>query len=144
MTDAQPRYEHRYRGSYRAAVIGHTGRGNYGHGLDLAFWSGPSTPLYFLPRPFPLPGREQEWQRLEVPSEPPVAKPPLGAAAFFAANRALVMDLLEAVEEDRPTVADGHDARAALEMILAVYASHLSGQRVSLPLKERAHPLTVW
>ena len=27
----------RYRGTYRAAVVGHTGRGNYGHGLDLAF-----------------------------------------------------------------------------------------------------------
>ena len=27
----------RYRGTYRAAVVGHTGRGNYGHGMDLAF-----------------------------------------------------------------------------------------------------------
>src|SRR5690349_10561889 len=27
----------KYRGSYRAGVIGHTGRGNYGHGLELSF-----------------------------------------------------------------------------------------------------------
>src|SRR6266545_3959811 len=26
-----------YRGSYRAAIIGHTGQGNYGHGLDTVF-----------------------------------------------------------------------------------------------------------
>lgn len=27
----------RYEGSYGVGVIGHTGTGNYGHGLDLAF-----------------------------------------------------------------------------------------------------------
>src|SRR6266536_2909290 len=26
-----------YTGTYRAAVIGHTGRGNYGHGMDIVF-----------------------------------------------------------------------------------------------------------
>ena len=34
-----------------------------------------------------------------------------------------------------------YEARAALEMIMAVYAAHLSGGRVSFPLKERRHPL---
>jgi hypothetical protein len=28
-----------------------------------------------------------------------------------------------------------------LEMVMSVYASHLSGARVTLPLKERKHPL---
>jgi hypothetical protein len=34
-----------------------------------------------------------------------------------------------------------HDGRAALEMILAVYASHLAGKAVELPLRERGLPL---
>jgi hypothetical protein len=45
------------------------------------------------------------------------------------------------VEEDRPTLSDVRDAAAALEMITAVYASHLTGARVALPLASRAHPL---
>ena len=34
-----------YQGSYRAGVIGHTGRGNYGHGLDVAFVGLPNVRL---------------------------------------------------------------------------------------------------
>src|SRR4030095_14923837 len=31
-----------YRSTYRAAIIGHTGRGNFGHGLDQAFYGLPN------------------------------------------------------------------------------------------------------
>ena len=34
-----------YQGTYRAGVIGHTGRGNYGHGLDVAFVGLPNVQL---------------------------------------------------------------------------------------------------
>ncbi|MGH2369510.1 MAG: Gfo/Idh/MocA family protein, partial [Chloroflexota bacterium] len=34
-----------YRGTYRAVVIGHTGRGNYGHGLDIALVGLPNVEL---------------------------------------------------------------------------------------------------
>ena len=34
-----------YQGTYRAGVIGHTGRGNYGHGLDVAFVGLPNVRL---------------------------------------------------------------------------------------------------
>src|SRR5205085_1753576 len=105
------------------------------------FWSDPATPVLFLPRPFAVPGRDGEWQRLDVPEIPPGEGAPAGAGAFFATNQALTRNLLESIEQNRPPINDGHNARAALELILGVYASHLAGDRVALPLAEREHPL---
>jgi predicted dehydrogenase len=113
----------------------------------LALWSDPGSPVYFYPRPFALPDAAGEWQRLEPPPLPELPEPtdaPPGASTFFDSNRAIVRDLLAAVETDRPPVSSGHDARAALEMILAVYESHVQGGRVSLPLQQRTHPLSRW
>ncbi|MBM3187194.1 MAG: Gfo/Idh/MocA family oxidoreductase [Chloroflexi bacterium] len=56
-------------------------------------------------------------------------------------NRLLARDLIVAIEEGREPVASGTDGRMALEMIMAVYASALSGARVSIPLSRREHPL---
>jgi predicted dehydrogenase len=50
-------------------------------------------------------------------------------------------DLIEAIEHDRPPACSGADARDALEMILAAYASDLAGTAVALPLADRRHPL---
>ena len=63
---------------------------------------------------------------------------------MHAANQLLVVDLLAALEAGREPLSSGHDARAALEMIMAVYWSHLRAQRVPLPLAERDHPLLHW
>jgi len=57
------------------------------------------------------------------------------------ANRKLVEDLLRCAENGGDPMASGKESRATLEMIHGVYASHLAGARVSLPLKDRAHPL---
>jgi predicted dehydrogenase len=60
-----------------------------------------------------------------------------------AANRAIVADLIRAVETDAPTRADARAGRTAVEMVLACYASHGRGGLVTLPLADRdAHPLT--
>jgi hypothetical protein len=53
----------------------------------------------------------------------------------------LIADLFRAIETDTQSVASFYEARGVLEMLLAIYASQLKGGRVSLPLKERAHPL---
>ena len=66
---------------------------------------------------------------------------PPGAGGFYRSNQQLAGDLLTAIEEDRPSINSGHNARAALELIVAVYESHLRGQRVTLPLADRTHPL---
>lgn len=108
-----------------------------GSGGTMAFWSAADSAVYFTPRPYPLPDDWGSWQRLE-PEEMPILP---GAGRQHAANQVLVRDLLAAVEEDRTPLASGHDARAALEMILAAYESHLCGERVALPMARRTHPL---
>jgi predicted dehydrogenase len=57
-------------------------------------------------------------------------------------NQILVRDLLAAIAHDREPLSSGADARAAIEMIQGVYASHLAGgARTPIPLIERNHPL---
>ncbi len=66
---------------------------------------------------------------------------PSGLKGFGAANKRIVEDLIRAVETGGEPVVSVREGRAALEMILAVYAAHLKGGRVDLPLKDRRHPL---
>jgi len=56
---------------------------------------------------------------------------------WFNGNRLAVWDLLNG-REPRCT---GRDGRWAMEMVLGIYASHLSGRRLEFPLRERRHPL---
>ena len=56
-------------------------------------------------------------------------------------NATIVRDILQAREEGRRPVSSGHDGRWSLEMIHGIYASHLYGGRISLPLENRDHPL---
>lgn len=49
-------------------------------------------------------------------------------------------DLVRSLEENREPLANGEDARWALEMILGVYAAYRFGRR-RLPLANREHPL---
>jgi predicted dehydrogenase len=74
------------------------------------------------------------WTRLTLPGNPPPRD-------TNEANRALVADLLEAIEQDREPKASGRQARWTIEMVMALYESQLSGGRVHFPLKNRDHPL---
>ena len=49
--------------------------------------------------------------------------------------------LVEAIRENKTPVVSLDDGRAALEMVSAVFAAHISGTRVDMPLKDRRHPL---
>ena len=49
-------------------------------------------------------------------------------------HTAQVRDVLDAIQEGRPSLSDGRDARATLEVILAAYKSAITGQTVTLPL----------
>lgn len=65
-----------------------------------------------------------------------------GANDLVQANRRIVSDLIHAVESDTQPRASVYDARAAMEMIFACYASHAQGRPVPLPLESRSrHPL---
>jgi predicted dehydrogenase len=74
------------------------------------------------------------WTRLALPGNPPPRD-------TNAANRALVSDLLEAIEKDRQPRSSGIEARWTIEMALALYESQRSGGKAAFPLKRRAHPL---
>jgi predicted dehydrogenase len=146
-------------GSYESARAADGGSGSdyfrlelCGTGGTISIWSSPTAPLYFCPRSFALPNHPEEWEAIPTESvqRELVAAGGLepagqaGASAMQAANQLLVVDLLAALEEGREPLSSGHDARAALEMIMAVYWSHMRAQRVPLPLAERAHPLQHW
>jgi predicted dehydrogenase len=92
-------------------------------------------------RPDPLwnDGRsDATWQPLPGA---PANDDPSGLRGAEAANKRLVEDLIRAVETGGESMASGYECRAALEMILSVYASHLAGATVKLPLADRRHPL---
>lgn len=146
-------FDHGVTGSYESARSDDGGKGNYfrmdlcGTGGIVTVWSSTTMPVYVYPRPFALPDRADEWQVLEAPPLPPpagVGPPSAGASGMHAANQIIAADLLAALEEGREPLSSGHDARAALEMIMAVYESHVRADRVMLPLPERDHPLARW
>lgn len=90
-----------------------------------------------------VPEEGGEWTLLDIPPEPPVPGSPDPATGHppTRGNRLAVADLIRAVEEDREPLVSARDGRWALEMILGIYTSHLSGCRVAFPLKDRKHPL---
>lgn len=68
---------------------------------------------------------------------------PVGANDLAVGNRAIVADLIHAVETDTQSRTHARSGRTAIEMVLACYASHGRGGMVAWPLTDRdAHPLT--
>ncbi len=65
----------------------------------------------------------------------------LKATGYEGGNPAVVKDLLEAIEHDRQPKCGMREARATIEMIMAIFESHRLGKIVPLPLENRRHPL---
>ena len=88
-----------------------------------------------------FPGRSgAKWQEITSAG---VGKPePLKDNGLGLGNVWIAKDLIEAIEKDRQPLGSVYDARAALEMILAVYESHRLRGVAEIPLKNRQHPLT--
>jgi predicted dehydrogenase len=73
-----------------------------------------------------------------------VDKPePIKDGSNHVGNVLAVKDLLDAIENNRQPKAGIHDARAAVELIVAVFDSQRLGGPVDLPLKNRQNPLTM-
>ncbi len=63
-------------------------------------------------------------------------------AQYFADNnRFAALDLMQAIIEDRQPESNVYDAINVLEIIYGIYASSLESKTISLPLKDRVHPL---
>ena len=145
-------FENGVTGSYESARADDGGKGNYfridvcGTGGIVTLWSSTTMPVYYYPRPVALPDKQDEWEVIEPE---PLPRPqgsvePEGASAMDLGNKIIASDLLAALETGREPLSSARDARAALEMIMAVYESHIAGDRVALPLTERTHPLSRW
>lgn len=88
------------------------------------------------------PGRSKApWKRIS--SEGMDRPEPLSDPQHRYGNRLIALDLIRAIETDSQPHGSMYDARAALEMILAVYESHRLNAPVRLPLDNRKHPLSV-
>lgn len=48
----------------------------------------------------------------------------------------LYKDMIEAIEEDRTPYVDGEAGRSALELVLGIYLSSMTGKRVKFPLQD--------
>ncbi len=99
------------------------------------------------PMPFEDAGQFKRVEELPMDEIPgaapwPPEKTGPGIGAYYAqCNRHAAWDLLSAAAADREPISSGRDGRWTLEMIQGVYASHLAGRRLPLPLLERRHPL---
>ncbi|MGV8879983.1 MAG: Gfo/Idh/MocA family protein [Sphingobacteriaceae bacterium] len=52
----------------------------------------------------------------------------------FIGHQKQIADMIEAIESDRDPLIDGAEGRKSVEIVLAIYESAKTGQRVSLPL----------
>jgi predicted dehydrogenase len=114
----------------------------YGSRGVLQIATGSLPAVHFLDDPSWWPARSKAvWQ--EVTSAGLGKPEPLRDGGLHQGNVWIATDLIEAIEKDRQPHGSMYDGRAALEMILAVYESQRQGGPVTLPLKERRHPLSL-
>jgi len=83
-------------------------------------------------------GKIDRWERFE---HDPTLQAAAADQSTEIANKRVVDEWLEAIQQNRSPVCSGYAAMKSLEMIMAVYHASLSARRVALPLKDRAHPL---
>ncbi len=84
------------------------------------------------------PAKPHQWEPISTPEWDAIGT--VSEKALWC-QKQQVLDLLQAVEEDREPVSSGKETRWTQEMIQSVYVSHLARDRVSLPLQQREHPL---
>lgn len=83
-------------------------------------------------------GRHERWERLV---NDPLGNRSISRYGFKTENKRLVDDWINAIRSDGEPECNAANAAWTIDMVMAVYRSALSGQRVSLPLRNRHHPL---
>lgn len=112
----------------------------YGTKGILTMTTGAVPEIWFVEDPSWQPGRSKaRWKQISSDGidQPETLRDPQQRLG----NRLIALDLIQAIETDTQPKGSMYDARAALEMILAVYESHRQNSPVVLPLKNRTHPL---
>jgi predicted dehydrogenase len=102
------------------------------------FAIGQDPKVTYLLDPLWTQGKAAEWKPLpDAPSNDHM----VGVKGTDACNARIVYELLKIRGTKDRSPVDIYEARSTLEMIMAVYAAHLSGARATFPLKDRKHPL---
>ncbi len=121
------------------------------HGSDgiLSLRGAPLGELYHYPYRLWLPGdRDGSWERIKLPEwdRKSDGQPRSVNEKFQLNNRTFVEELIRAIEEEREVtgVTSGNDARAVLEMIMAIHESQRIRGRVYFPLENRDNPYERW
>jgi len=102
--------------------------------------------VYIYPAPLNLPDLDNlKWEKMWIEDWHFTAehKPrPLRKLWLHLGNTFLANNLVEAIRNNREPISSGRDVRYVIEMVQGVYASHFAkGQRLSIPLADRSHPL---
>jgi predicted dehydrogenase len=82
--------------------------------------------------------KSDHWQPIEGD---PTVNATTAERDFVPANRRVLDDWLNAIEQGREPICNGAAGTKAIEMVMAVYQSALSHSRVEIPLANRTHPL---
>jgi predicted dehydrogenase len=129
-----------YFASKKNAAGGRFGLQIYGSKGVIEIVTGHLPAAFYLADPAWSPGRSGiEWER--ITSAGVGRAEPLKDGGLDAGNDLAVSDLIDAIEQDRQPECSMYEGRATIEMITAVFASHLVGKPVALPLEVRSNPL---
>ncbi len=74
-----------------------------------------------------------DWERVYAPAKPD--------PTWVVPTARLVEDFVDAITRGREPLTSIEDAAAVVDQTYGIYASHLAGRPLALPLKERKHPL---
>ena len=104
--------------------------------------SGYLAPAYILRDAGWSPGRSgKAW---ETVTSAGIGQPePRTDGTYEGGHIAAITDLIESVEQQRPTKCSAEDSRAIIEMIAAVFESHRVAGPVQMPLTTRENPLSL-
>ena len=114
------------------------------HGTEgvIALRNSPNGEMYMHRHGMFIPDGRVQWERVLIEEWEAIPE----AERTHHSNVLIARELIQAIEADRDVVeaSSGRDARAALEMIMAVHESHRMQGRVRFPLVNRENPYEVW
>jgi len=68
----------------------------------------------------------------------------LAATGYEGGNPAAILDLIDAIENDRQPLCSMYEARTTIQMIMAIFQSHRQQQTVVVPVETERNPLSNW
>ena len=114
------------------------------HGTEgiISLRNSPNGEMYIHRHGMFIPDGKGEWERVLLDEWEAIE----AGERTHHSNISIARELIQAIEEDRDVVeaSSGRDARAALEMIVAVHESQRVRGRVQFPLENRENPYDVW